>query len=228
MVMRRARGYFERGSPCFIMTVKRTYVYIDAFNFYYGKVKGTKYKWLDFSRLCSILLPSNLHQILKIKYYTAEVKPRQNDNGPLNRQQNYIKALKTNPNFEVYYGHFLSHTVKMKLADSPGFANVIKTEEKGSDVNLATHMLYDACKNEYDVAVLISGDSDLLEPVRIIRNDFKKQVGYLNPQKNPSQVLKKNCDFMKDIRNSAIHNSQFPSEVYDLFGNVYRKPDEWI
>ena len=62
---------------------------------------------------------------------------------------------------------------------------VMKTEEKGSDVNLATHLLNDGYKKAYDIAVLITNDSDLIEPVRIIREELKLPVGIINPQKHP-------------------------------------------
>lgn len=54
-----------------------TFVYVDAFNLYYGSVKGTPYKWLDISSLCRILLPR--HSIARIKYFTALVDPRPDD-----------------------------------------------------------------------------------------------------------------------------------------------------
>jgi len=55
----------------------KTYVYIDAFNLYYGCVKHTPYKWLDLSKLCAILLPQ--HRIERIKYFTARVKSLSNN-----------------------------------------------------------------------------------------------------------------------------------------------------
>ena len=68
---------------------------------------------------------------------------------------------------------------------------VVKTEEKGSDVNLATHLLYDGFKNDYEVAVVVSNDSDLLEPVRVARS-LGLTVGVLNPQKNrPAYFLRR-------------------------------------
>jgi hypothetical protein len=50
-----------------------TFVYIDAFNLYFGSVRGTPYKWLDLNKLCHILLPR--HEIAQIKYFTARVMP---------------------------------------------------------------------------------------------------------------------------------------------------------
>ena len=49
--------------------VLRTFVYIDGFNFYYGAVKGTTYKWLNLKLLCENLLIKN--KIAGIKYFTA-------------------------------------------------------------------------------------------------------------------------------------------------------------
>ncbi|EKS06894.1 NYN domain protein [Leptospira santarosai str. JET] len=116
----------------------------------------------------------------------------------------------------------------MMKADGSGKVKVIKSEEKGTDVNIASHMLLDGFKNKYDIGVLISNDSDLLEPIRIIRNEFKKKIGYINPQKNTSQVLKNNSDFMKSIRDTSIRQSQFPNEVLNSSGNKILKPNDWF
>lgn len=89
-----------------------------------------------------------------------------------NRQQLFLRALRTIPNFEIILGQFSSHTYMMPLANpKPGqsrYAEVIRTEEKGSDVNIAAHLIHDAHTGKYDVGVLISNDSDLAEPLRII------------------------------------------------------------
>ena len=101
--------------------------------------KNTPYKWLDLSKLCAILLPQ--HQIERIKYFTAYVKALPNNPDAPRRQQTYIRALQTLSHLEIVYGHFLSHNVRMPLAHpivgQPRTVEVLKTEEKGSDVNLA-------------------------------------------------------------------------------------------
>jgi hypothetical protein len=70
----------------------RTYIYIDGFNFYYGVVKDTPYKWLDFMALFKKVLSSK-HDILAIKYFTARVTGKIDPNQPV-RQKAYIRALK--------------------------------------------------------------------------------------------------------------------------------------
>ncbi|MFW5857215.1 MAG: NYN domain-containing protein, partial [Planctomycetota bacterium] len=146
----------------------RTYVYVDGFNLYYGCLKGTPFRWLDLVSLCRNLLPQN--EILKIKYFTAHVKPNPNDTTSHLRQEQYLRALATTPMVEVIFGHFLRSTVWMPRAISEGgkpqYVEVIKTEEKGSDVNLAVHLVNDAHLDLFDVGVVVSNDSDLFEALR--------------------------------------------------------------
>lgn len=100
--------------------------------------------------------------INRIKYFTALVNPRPVDPNQLTRQQTYLRALQTIPNLEIIYGHFLTHEIMMPLASpKSGYVKVIKTEEKGSDVNLALHLLSDGYKNAYAVAIVVSNDSEL-------------------------------------------------------------------
>ena len=207
----------------------KTYVYIDAFNLYFGCLKKTPYKWLDLHKLCCLLLPK--HEITAIKYFTALIKSRPNDLDAPKRQQMYLRALRTIPNIEISYGHFLSHEVTMPVANpvsgNPKFVRVIKTEEKGSDVNLAVQLLHDAYQARYECAVIISGDSDLLTAIKIVMEDLKKPVGVINPQRRQCQVLLKQATFYKHInRASVLSASQFPDNFFDTRGLI-TKPKEW-
>lgn len=206
----------------------KTYVYVDAFNLYFGCCKGTPFKWLDVSRLCQFKLPG--HQIEKIEYFTARIHARPSDPDQPRRQQVYLRALKTIPNLEIYYGHFLTHVVKMSLAyPSPGqdpYVDVIRTEEKGSDVNLATQLLHDGYNDRYECAVVLSGDSDLLAPVEIVMNELKKPVGVLNPQKKDCRVLLKQATFYKHVRKGVLAASQFPATLTAAQGS-FSKPKTW-
>lgn len=207
----------------------KTYVYVDGFNLYYGAVKDTPYQWLDILRLCQLLLPKN--QILKVKYFTALVTARPGDPDQPNRQQIYLRALRTIPGLEIIYGHFLEHEVMMPAAGSPPgkprYVKVIKTEEKGSDVNIAAHMISDGYQGAYQVAILVSNDSDLVEPVKIVRNGLKLPVGVLNPRPaSPSRELQKYASFVKPIRKGALSASQFPASLTDATG-PFHKPPTW-
>ena len=207
----------------------RSYVYVDGFNLYYGAVRGTPYKWLDVRRLSELLLPG--HSIEAVRYFTARVSARKEDPHKPTRQQIYLRALRTLPGLEIIYGSFLSHDVMMLLAepnpDGPKFVKITKTEEKGSDVNLATHLMHDAYLGRFDSAVLITNDSDLLEPIRIVRRELKLEVGILNPHnQTPSRVLLRHASFVKQIRAGALRASQFPDALTDGKG-LFRKPRVW-
>lgn len=207
----------------------RTIVYIDGFNLYYGAVKGTTYKWLDILRLCQYLLPKN--EIIKIKYFTALVTARPNDPDQPNRQLLYLRAIQTIPNLEIIYGHFLEHEIMMPVANplpgGPKYVRVIKTEEKGSDVNIAAHLVNDGHNGRYQVAVIVSNDSDLVEPVKIVRQELKLPVGVLNPiPDHPSHELRKYATFVKPIRKGVLSVSQFPARMKDSAGKFY-KPPAW-
>lgn len=212
-----------------MITKPRTTIYVDGFNLYFGALRKTPYRWLDILALCNIYLPNN--NITSIKYFTAKVSARPNDPQQPARQQAYLRALNTLPCVEIIYGHYLSHTISARLASPPSngnpYVNIIKTEEKGSDVNLATHLLHDAHKNRYDVAIVISNDSDLLEPIKLVRSDLGKQVGILNPQKNPSRAILPHIDFIKQIRPGPLSASQFPNQITDKNGHIISKPNSW-
>jgi len=203
----------------------KTNIYIDGFNFYYGCIKNTPYHWLDLAKMCSFLLPNdNIHCM---KYFTALVTARGNDPDKPLRQQTFLRALKTIPNLEIILGTFLSHEVTMPLAPpNKGYTKVIKTEEKGSDVNIATHLLVDGFRDDYELAIIVSNDSDLLEPIKFVTRELGKPVGLLNPHKYPSVELSRNAMFVKQIRKRVLANSLFPNVLTDAQG-TFSKPLEW-
>lgn len=206
----------------------RTNVYVDGFNLYYGALRKTPYRWVNLDALFKLLLPNN--KIQDIKYFTALVAARPNDLSQPQRQQLYLRALATVPNISVHLGHFLMHEVTMPLVVAPGqpqqYVKVIKTEEKGSDVNLATQLLHDAHMNRFDIAVVVSNDSDLLGPIKIVRNELGKKVGVLNPQKHPSRAILPHIDFIKQIRGGALSAALFPDVLTDAKGS-FSKPKSW-
>ena len=207
----------------------KTNVYIDGFNFYYRCLKGTPYKWLDFSKLCPLLLPAHA-RINRIRYFTAHVKPFPDNPDAPARQQVYLRALRLIPNLEITYGHFLTNETKMRLvAPPPGgpkYATVIRTNDKGSDVNLATHLLRDAFKKDCEAAMIISNDSDLAEPIRIVRQEFGLWIVLALPKKKPSATLMKHADQILRIREGALKVSQFPDALTDAHG-AFSKPAKW-
>ncbi len=206
----------------------RTYVYVDGFNFYYGAVRGTKWKWLNFMTLFTRILNPD-HDILKIKYFTALVNPTATDPDKHIRQRTYIRALEKHiPEMEVLYGHFLSHSVMAPLVNPlPGHrkVKVIRTEEKGSDVNLAVHLLNDSWLNSYDCGVVVSNDSDLAEALRLVVTQHGKAMGVITPHKShPSRELIRHATFVRRVRPGALQKSQLPDPIPNT---KLHKPSSW-
>ena len=207
----------------------KTNVYVDGFNLYYGCLKGTPYRWLDLAQLCQVLLPS--HQIHRIRYFTALVQARSDDPQRPQRQQTYLRALRTIPNLSIHYGHFQMGIKRLPLAYVPPtkqteIVSILKLEEKQSDVNLATALLVDGFNSDYDAAVIISNDTDLLESIRVVRGQLGYPVGILNPQKQQIRVLAQAATFYKRIRQGPLQASQFPHTLTDAHGTI-TKPQGW-
>ena len=144
-----------------------------------------------------------------------------------NDQQIYLRALRTIPNLSITYGHFLTHSVSMALTGVTPTKRVWvdKTEEKGSDVNLASHLLRDACSS------LPGGgaDHERFGPRRageVVRQELNLPIGILNPHQQHSAELKRVATFVKRIRQSDLIASQFPAVLTDAKGTI-QKPPSW-
>jgi len=178
--------------------------------------------------MSKLLLPKD--QIVGIKYFTAKVFSRGNDPQKHIRQQVYWRALRTIANLEIIEGHYSEHPKWMRVAHpkkgQSKYVKVIKTEEKGSDVNLAVHLLHDGYQGRYELGVVVSNDSDLLSSIQIVQKDLGLAVGILNPQKFPSNDLKDEAIFIKQIRQGVIKASQFPPTMTDTKGS-FHKPKDW-
>jgi len=213
--------------------VGRVYAYIDGFNLYYGCLKGSSDRWLDVCALLTKYVAKD-DRLEHVRYFTALVKDRNGDTGPRIRQQTYLRALTTSASLSIHYGQFLESQKNARLVRPPAsgspYVRVWKTEEKGSDVNVATFMLVDGFQAKYDKAVVVSNDSDLVEPVRQVRDVLGKPVMVLTPTTNksrkPSSSLRGVASYVREIRRGALSGSQFPEQMQDKQGLI-TKPAEW-
>jgi len=210
----------------------RAIVYIDGFNLYYGCLKGTPHRWLDLHTFAQKMLPND--KIVGIKYFTARVDVRPSHPNARAKQKTYLRALRTVPNLSIYYGRFLTTEIWARRVRPPRvgreFVQVFKTEEKGSDVNLATELLVDGFAGAYELGVVVSNDGDLKGPIEHVRSKLKLPVGVLNPFKNRSFALSPQNlpprSFYKPIRAGALASSQFPASMSDGDGS-FSKPGDW-
>lgn len=210
-------------------TTYRTIVYVDGFNFYYGEVRGTPWKWLDPVALFQKVLGAQ-NTLVGLRYFTARVQPTANDPQVNVRQDTYLRALQVHcPLMALHYGHFLRHQVSMENANPPpASVKVWKNEEKGSDVNLALHVLNDVWRDACDCAVIVSNDSDLAESLRLVKMQHpKKLIGLVTPgapTRKTSRQLRQHADFVKPIRTWMLKSSLLPNPIP---GTNIHKPTNW-
>lgn len=221
----------------------RARVYIDGFNVYYGALLGTPHKWVDFNALAMRLMPAC--SIEHITYCTARVQPSTEDPSVHVRQDVFFRALVAHcPNFELVEGHFKVGKVKgYRIAhDGCGCcattpltscgccgqikAQVRKTEEKGSDVNLAVRLVSDGYQDLYDTALVLSDDSDLQPAVDIAMQQLGKTVVVCNPRyKRTWHSL--NGTERRTLRPGALAACQLPNPVVAADGTTLSKPATW-
>ena len=207
-----------------------TNVYIDGFNFYYGCVRHTEFKWLDFRALIRELYPELAFNT--IYYFTAMIK---GDDEGHSRQKAYINVLKKS-NITVIEGVFSKRIQKRDLATSKNKQQQVKIwniEEKGSDVNIACQMIIDAYEDNCTDMLLVSNDSDLLMPIKQVKC-LGKQVYIAFPvakscaknskkkERHISASLKRAADSYKRITFQILKKSQFPDIVAGI-----KKPAAW-
>lgn len=205
-----------------------TNVYIDGWNLYYGAIKGTPYRWLDLHALSCTLLRG--HRINRVRYFTARVDDRPDDLNQSQRQDAYLRALGTIPEIEIHLGRFVTHTNRVRLArrrsNGSWYDDAMITEEKGTDVKLASNLIWDAAHKDMEVALLISNDSDLQESV-----DMAMQLGVkvitCNPHERRSQPQHLNGDDKRSLRRRHLARSQLPLSVVGPDGKAISCPVKW-
>jgi len=218
--------------------VARTIVYIDGFNLYYRALKGTPHKWLDIGAMSRAALPAHC-VIERINYYTAHISGRVDPGAP-RRQHAYLRALATLPKVAIHYGNFLvtqkwaglvqppefRPTTVLPAGATPQVAYVWKTEEKGSDVNLGVHLVRDAFRGAFELAAVLTNDTDLVEPIRIVTQDLGLPVTLLSPSPKPATSLAAVATSVRHIQ-PYIGPCQLPDPVPVPGKKPIGKPAEW-
>ena len=110
----------------------------------------------------------------------------------------------------------------------PAHVLVRDSEEKGSDVNLATHLLVDGFNGEDKQAVVVSNDADFAGAMRYVRVDLGLRVTLVNPDpRNRSpRELADAATYAKRPWKSHLRRSQLPDTMRDGIGTI-RKPEGW-
>ena len=207
-----------------------TNVYIDGFNLYYRALKDTPYRWLDLRKLAETVFPQD--DIHRVCYFTARLDSRPGNLNQPRRQLVYLRALATLPGFDSYFGVFRSGVKRRPLAEPvpglPSYVLVRDSEEKGSDVNLATRLLVDGFNGKYEQAVVVSNDADFAAAMLYVRDDLGLRVTLVNPDSRNSspRELADAATYVKRLWKSHLRRSLFPDTLTDGIGTI-TKPVGW-
>lgn len=199
----------------------RVVAYIDGYNLYYGlrDEQLKRFYWLNLQKLSQQFLKPG-QMLVETKYFTTIVKFPDDKR---RRQQVFLEALQTLPNFTIYYGHFLSDGLTCRNC---GYSYTTH-HEKMTDVNIAVELLKDAFQDRFDRAFLISADSDLVSPIRTVQQLFpEKKVISIFPPGRFSSALKTTSAGTLRIGRTELAKSVFPDEVAKD-GIVLKRPKSW-
>lgn len=201
---------------------QRVIAYIDGFNLYFGlRAAGWKrFYWLNLQTLVRNLLKPD-QELVFTKYFTSRVSyPPDKER----RQSTFLEALETLNEFRIHYGHYQTNPQRCRKCGN----KVMIPSEKMTDVNIAVEILSDAYQDLFDVALLVSADSDLTAPVLAIKNLFpdKRIVVAFPPQRHSAQ-LQRLAHGSLQIGRATVAKSLFPNKVPKADGFILQKPAEW-
>jgi uncharacterized LabA/DUF88 family protein len=213
--------------------MKRIVVLIDGFNLYHAlehsKVfanpkidprRYKKYKWLDLFKLGKSYAYDKNDSIVGVYYFTTLATW---DQAKVIKHKAYIKAQEEN-GVRVIYGEFKQKTRYCSLCKnySPG------REEKQTDVNIALMLLRLAVENVYDKVIIISGDTDLIPAVKMVKEMYpEKEVGVVIPIGNISEDFKRTADFHHKMKENHLKASLLPDPMKLADGTVLICPPTW-
>ncbi|MBU2616516.1 MAG: NYN domain-containing protein [Nanoarchaeota archaeon] len=159
---------------------ERILILIDGSNFYHSTSKvGIK---VNFEKLIKELIGSR--KLVSVNYYVAPLDINA-DKEKYWAHQRFLKILEGIPGFRV----FLCNLKKLTV-DGKGVYLV-----KGDDIKLSNALIMGAVNNEYDTVILISGDEDFIDSIKIVKEKYHKKVGNAYFVKTSSYNLRRACDF---------------------------------
>lgn len=204
--------------------MNRVSFFIDGFNFYHSlesKSRYRKYKWIDYSKLVKFFVTSK-DQIVDIIYFTSYAFW---DQEKKKRHKILVDALRLR-GVKIVFGKFKIRDKKCRICKS----TYKIPEEKQTDINIAVKLMESAINDEFDTAILVTGDSDLVPAVEAMKRIFPaKRIGLLIPIGRSSIELENTCDFKARVKEKHLISSQFPDTIVldSKKGIVLQRPSSW-
>jgi uncharacterized LabA/DUF88 family protein len=188
--------------------------FVDGFNLYHAldythtgpdHFKYRKFKWLNLQKLASLYV-GRLDTLEKVILFTAFATW---DPAKVARHKLFVRANES-VGVQVVYGEFKRKDKHCQLCKR----KFQTFEEKQTDVNIALSLFQLAVTDQYDRAVIVSGDTDLIPAIKAVRATFpNKQLGVILPIGKSSEDLLKHADFRFKMREHHLATSRFPDQI---------------
>lgn len=201
---------------------ERVIAYVDGFNLYNGlKDSGFKrYCWLNLETLVLKFLKPQ-QELIGIKYFSSSITSNVDKRA---LQKIYFDALSTAERVRTVLGEFQPGKNQCHICGQ--FSHVYN--EKMTDVNIATHMLADFYGDRFDVAMLISGDTDLVPPIRHINESGTSKLVFVAfPPGRVNDKIRKYAKGSLVIGRKNLADSQFEEKFQTAYGEILSRPTKW-
>jgi uncharacterized LabA/DUF88 family protein len=194
---------------------------VDGFNLYHALDQNPqyrKYKWISLLRLAQCYVRTT-DTIVSVNYFTAYATWNPLKVG---RHKLFV-SIQEHEGVNVVLGEFKRKDKHCQLCRK----SYMSYEEKQTDVNIALNLFTQAILNEFDHAIIISGDTDLLPAVRSVQSIFpSKQIGVVIPIGRSSEHFKKTANFHHKMKEAHLKSSLL-NDPYDIAGTLLQCPPTW-
>lgn len=215
----------------------RVHCFVDGFNLYHaldwfekGKTeaentKFRRYKWISHAELAKCFISSGSEEIVGVTLFTTIPTW---DVGKQMRHRLFVRAQEA-CGVKVVFGAFRQKYVECKAICKNGFYVKI---EKQTDVNIGITMVDLAYQDAYDKAILLSGDTDLIPAINLVRHRFPhKEVTAVLPigRRANGLDMRRACSGEIKMNESHLQKSVMPEIVIDPKNNVrVQRPIEYL
>jgi NYN domain len=201
---------------------KRVHALVDGFNLYHAihnlRIQGDNnhLKWVNLRMLIEHYVPASDFSLQAVKYFSAFAtwKPDQH------RRHRIFVAANQAVGVDVVMGRFKEKDRRCLRCNHSWVAH----EEKETDVNIAIHALMGAFKDEYDMLLLVSADSDLSPAVRMVRAETGKTIRLVFPiglrRSNELIDAAGGGNATREMKMIHLGRSLLPRDVRDASGAI--------
>jgi len=151
----------------------RVAVFVDGSNLYFAVRDGLhRQDIIDVEKLARKLTKER--QLIRIYYY--HVPRLEGDSEVARRHQAFLTRLGYVDYLQLRLGRLVPRLVKLRCQSCGKDIEHTTHVQKGVDTRIAVDMVGLALLDTYDVAILVSGDADLVEAVNFVKEHTRKYV----------------------------------------------------